>query len=104
MPLRKKKETPRSTQETERNCEFREIKLKAKMAIVWVFIAQMVEHCSANAEATDSNPDEAPKTFFFCGLLRNCLNCHSTAKVTYSFQNQSSGANYSCNKLVVKSC
>ena len=31
---------------------------------VWVFIAQLVEHCSANAEATGSNPVEAPKTFF----------------------------------------
>ena len=28
---------------------------------VWVFIAQLVEHCSANAEATDSNPVKAPK-------------------------------------------
>ena len=31
---------------------------------VWVFIAQLGEHCSANAEATGSNPVEAPKTFF----------------------------------------
>ena len=31
---------------------------------VWVFIAQLVEHCSANAEAMGSNPVEAPKTFF----------------------------------------
>ena len=31
---------------------------------VWVFIAQLVEHCSANAEAMVSNPVEAPKTFF----------------------------------------
>ena len=31
---------------------------------LWVFIAQLVEHCSVNAEATDSNPVEAPKTFF----------------------------------------
>ena len=42
----------------------------------WVFIAQLVEHCSANAEATDSNPVEAPKNFFF-GRFRNCLNCDS---------------------------
>ena len=28
----------------------------------------MVEHCSANAEATGSNPDEAPKTFFGLNL------------------------------------
>ena len=51
---------------------------------VWVFIAQLVEHCSANAEATGSNLVEAPKNFFF-GLLRNCLNCDSTAMVTCSF-------------------
>ena len=39
---------------------------------VWVFIAQLVEHCSANAEAMGSNPVEAPKTFF--GLNCDCLN------------------------------
>ena len=42
----------------------------------WVFIAQLVEHCSANAEATGSNPVEAPKTFF-SGYFRNCLTCDS---------------------------
>ena len=31
---------------------------------VRVFTAQLVEHCSANAEAMGSNPIEAPKTFF----------------------------------------
>ena len=31
---------------------------------VWVFIAELVEHCSANAEATGSNPVEAPKISF----------------------------------------
>ena len=30
---------------------------------VWVFIAQLVEHCSANAEAMGSNPVEAQKHF-----------------------------------------
>ena len=43
---------------------------------VWVFIAQLGEHCSANAEATGSNPVEAPKSFFW-GYFRNCLNCDS---------------------------
>ena len=38
----------------------------------WVFIAQLVEHCSANAEAMGSNPVEGPKTFF--GLHCDCLN------------------------------
>ena len=41
---------------------------------VWVFIAQLGEHCSANAEATGSNPVEASKNFF-SGYFRNCLNC-----------------------------
>ena len=31
---------------------------------VWAFVAQLVEHCSANAEETDSNPAEALITFF----------------------------------------
>ena len=39
---------------------------------VWVFIAQLVEHCSAKAEAMRSIPVEAPKTFF--GLNCDCLN------------------------------
>ena len=43
---------------------------------VWVFIAQLGEHCSANAEAAGSNPVEAPK-IFFSGYFRNCLNCDS---------------------------
>ena len=43
---------------------------------IWVFIDQLGEHCSANAEATGSNPVEAPKTFF-SGYFRNCLNCDS---------------------------
>ena len=34
------------------------------------------EHCSANAEATGSNPVEAPKNFF-SGYFRNCLNYDS---------------------------
>ena len=43
---------------------------------VWVFVAQLGEHCSANAEAMGSNPVEAPK-IFFSGYFRNCLNCDS---------------------------
>ena len=31
---------------------------------VWFFIAQLVEHCSANVEAMGSNPVEPLKTFF----------------------------------------
>ena len=36
------------------------------MANIWVVIAQLVEYCSANAEAMGSNPVEAQK--FFSGL------------------------------------
>ena len=32
---------------------------------VWVFTAQLVEHCSLNAKAMGSNPIEAPPIFFF---------------------------------------
>ena len=53
---------------------------------VWVFIAQLGEHCSANAEATGSNPVEAPKIFFFFfGLFSQLLQLRFTAMVTYSF-------------------
>ena len=38
----------------------------------WVFIAQLVEHCSANTEAMGSNPVKVPK--FFSGLF--ALNCN----------------------------
>ena len=38
----------------------------------------LVERCSANAEATGSNPVEAPKSrLFFFWLFRNCLHCDS---------------------------
>ena len=43
---------------------------------VWVFVAQVVEHCSANSEAMSLNPLEAPKNLFV-GVLCNCLNCDS---------------------------
>ena len=33
-------------------------------ANLWVFIAQLVEHCSANAEAMGSNPVDALNFFF----------------------------------------
>ena len=38
---------------------------------IWVFIAQLVEHCSANAEAVGSNPVEALR--FFGGLSLQLL-------------------------------
>ena len=43
---------------------------------IWVFIAQLGEHCSADAMAAGLNPVEAPKNFF-SGYFRNCLNCDS---------------------------
>ena len=39
---------------------------------VWIFISQLVEHCSDNADAMGLNPVEAPKTFF--RLNFHCLN------------------------------
>ena len=39
---------------------------------IWVFITQLVEHCSANAEAMGSNPVEA-LIFFFSGLTLQLL-------------------------------
>ena len=51
---------------------------------VWVFIAQLGKHCSANAEATGSNPVEAPKNLFF-GLFSQLLKLRFTAMVAYSF-------------------
>ena len=50
---------------------------------VWVFIAQLGEHCSGNAEATGSNPVEAPKNFF--RAISQLLKLRFTAMVTYSF-------------------
>ena len=52
---------------------------------IWVFIAQRGEHCSANAEATGSNPVEAPKNLFF-GLFSQLLKLRFTVMVTESFQ------------------
>ena len=43
---------------------------------IWVFIDQLGEYCSANAEAMGSNPIETPKNFFW-GYFCNCLNCDS---------------------------
>ena len=48
---------------------------------VWVLTAQLVEHCSANAETTD--PVEALKTFF--QTILQLLKLRFTAMVTYSF-------------------
>ena len=42
---------------------------------VWVFIAQLAEHCGANAEAMGSNPFEVRKFLF--ALICNCLNCNN---------------------------
>ena len=51
---------------------------------IWVFIAQLGEHCSANVEATGSNPVEVPKNFFF-RLFSQLLKLRFTAMVAYSF-------------------
>ena len=52
---------------------------------IWVFIAQLGEHCRANAEATGSNPVEAPKNVFFFGLFSQLLKLRFTAMVTFVF-------------------
>ena len=54
-----------------------------RVSSVWVVIAQLVEHCSANAEATGSNPVEVPKNFF--RAISQLLKLRFTAMVTYSF-------------------
>ena len=41
---------------------------------IWVFIAQLVEHYSANAEAMGSNPVEAQKYFSGLNLYLNLSN------------------------------
>ena len=41
---------------------------------IWVFIAQLVEHCSVNAEAIGLNPVKVQKFFFM--LICNCFNCN----------------------------
>ena len=57
-------------------------------------IVQLVEHCSANAETTGSNPVETPKIFFlfffsFMGYLAIVYIAPiTTAMVTYSFHEQ----------------
>ena len=66
----------------------------------WVFLAQLVEHCSANAEPTGSNPVEAPKKLFF-GLLRNCSNCDSTAMSNVHF-NVTTSHNHSASCTQIK--
>ena len=40
----------------------------------WVFIAQLGEHCSANAEAMGSNPIEAPKNIFWGPISQLLVN------------------------------
>ena len=52
---------------------------------VWVFIAQLVDHCSVNAEAKGLNPIEAPKSFFFSDKFCNCSNWDTTVIITSSF-------------------
>ena len=50
---------------------------------IWVFIAQLLEHCSTNAEAMGSNPIEAMKIFFWQKKW-NCLNCHCNSELRWS--------------------
>ena len=54
---------------------------------VWVFIAQLVEHCRANAEAMVSNPVEAPKNFYQATLqlLKLRFNCDGHILISFVF-------------------
>ena len=52
---------------------------------VWVFIAQLVEHCSANAEAMGLNPVEALKNFWGAKIC-SCFNVITTAMIISSFK------------------
>ena len=56
-------------------------------SIVWVFIAQMVEHYSATQRPCVRIPLKVPKFYF-------PANCDSTAMVTYSFHLYSSGSHH----------
>ena len=53
----------------------------------WVFIAQLVEHCSPNAEATGSNPVETPKTYLWgtSQLLKLRFNCDGHIFISFVF-------------------
>ena len=55
---------------------------------IWVFIAQLAEYCSANAEAMGSNPVEAPKTFcgLNCDFLNRNHNCDDHTFISYDFK------------------
>ena len=44
---------------------------------VWVFIAQLVKHCSANVEDTGSNPVESRKTFLRFNCDGNIFNSYN---------------------------
>ena len=53
---------------------------------IWVFIAQLVEHCSANAEAMGSNPVEAQKLFWGQLNLQLLKIAITIAMITSQFQ------------------
>ena len=69
---------------------------------VFIHVAQLGEHCSANVEATGSNPAEAPKNFFF-GLFSQLLKLQFTAMVTYSFHLYSRASHHfiQCQKMLL---
>ena len=61
---------------------------KLPASSVWVFIAQLVKHCRANAEATGLNPVEAPKKFFrtTSQLLKLRFNCYDHIFISFVFR------------------
>ena len=50
---------------------------------VWLSIAQMLEHCSANTEAMGSNSVEVPKIFSRCLQFKIAI---TTATIISSFK------------------
>ena len=54
---------------------------------VWVFIAHLVEHCSANAEAMGSNPVKAAKNFFsgYFAIALIVIHCDGHIFISFVF-------------------
>ena len=68
---------------------------------VWVFIARLVEHYSANAEAMGSNPVEAPKTYCDClNRKNNCYDHNFISLVKVNLRNRTANNKSSASKKV----
>ena len=70
----------------------------------WVFIAQMVENCSINAEAMGLNPVEVPKKNWGGGGICNCLKCNTHRDNHVSIQNLYFRSSHHLHKLNAVKC